>query len=94
MWLYTMAGQLNKLKQKELDAAKSKERAYSMSDGGGLVVLVQPSGAKWWRFRYRHNGIPNMISLGTYPDTDLKTARNNCAAESRQHIQNGRSLAS
>ncbi|MCH7853879.1 MAG: tyrosine-type recombinase/integrase [Proteobacteria bacterium] len=70
-----MAGQLNKLKQKELDAAKSKERAYSMSDGGGLVVLVQPSGAKWWRFRYRHNGIPNMISLGTYPDTDLKTAR-------------------
>ena len=65
-----MAGQLNKLKQKDLDAAKSKERAYSISDGGGLVLLVQPSGAKWWRFRYRYNGIANMISLGTYPDTE------------------------
>jgi len=26
------------------------------SDGAGLCLLVQPSGKKWWRFRYKWEG--------------------------------------
>ena len=33
--------------------AKPKESPYSVADGAGLSLLVQPSGGKWWRFRYR-----------------------------------------
>ncbi len=47
-------------------AAKPKEKTYSRPDGKGLVLLVKPSGAKWWRFRYRFNGKAKMLSAGVY----------------------------
>jgi len=65
-----------KLTDPEIKAAKPKEKPYSLPDGHGLVLLVQPSGAKWWRYRYRFNGIAKMLSMGTYPDVTLKEARN------------------
>lgn len=45
--------------------------------------MVQPSGQKWWRFKYRfgprRDGKPGqaekLLSLGTYPDVSLKRAR-------------------
>ena len=33
--------------------ARARDRAYKKSDGRGLCLLVQPNGAKWWRFRYK-----------------------------------------
>ncbi len=33
--------------------ARPRERVYRLNDGRGLVLLIQPSGSKWWRFRYR-----------------------------------------
>jgi integrase len=36
---------------------------------------VAPSGGKWWRLKYRHGGKEKRLSLGTYPDTGLATAR-------------------
>jgi integrase len=36
---------------------------------------VSPSGGKWWRLKYRIAGKEKRISLGTYPDTGLKVAR-------------------
>lgn len=36
---------------------------------------VQPSGAKWWRLRYRFGGKEKMLSLGTHPEVSLKDAR-------------------
>ena len=65
-----------KLTDPEIKAAKPKEKPYSLPDGHGLVLLVQPSGAKWWRYRYRFNGIAKMLSMGIYPDVTLKEARN------------------
>jgi hypothetical protein len=67
--------QLNKLKQKQIDNAKPREKPYTMADGGGLVLSIQPTGARWWRFRYRFAGRAKMLSMGTYPDTSLATAR-------------------
>jgi integrase len=55
--------------------AKPKEKAYKLSDGGGLHLLVQPGGSKLWRFRYRFRGKENMLALGTFPEVSLATAR-------------------
>ena len=55
--------------------ARPRERVYRLNDGRGLCVLIQPNGAKWWRFRYRWQGRELMLSLGTYPDTPLAEAR-------------------
>jgi len=65
-----------KLTDPEIKAAKPKEKPYSLPDGHGLVLLVQPSGAKWWRYRYRFNATAKMLSIGVYPDVTLKNARN------------------
>lgn len=55
--------------------ARARERAYKLSDGGGLCLLVQPSGKKWWRFRYMWQGKEQMLSMGVYPDVSLLQAR-------------------
>lgn len=65
-----------KLTDPIIKAAKPKEKPYSLPDGHGLVLLVQPSGAKWWRYRYRFNATAKMLSVGTYPEVTLKEARN------------------
>ncbi len=65
-----------KLTDSEIKAAKPKEKPFTLPDGHGLVLLVQPSGAKWWRYRYRFNDTPKMLSIGVYPDVSLKEARN------------------
>lgn len=46
-----------------------------LSDGAGLHLDVRPTGAGWWRFRYRFDGAEKMLSCGTYPDTGLALAR-------------------
>ncbi|HIM36352.1 MAG TPA: DUF4102 domain-containing protein, partial [Pseudomonadales bacterium] len=55
--------------------AKSREKPYKMYDAGGLLMLINPNGSKWWRFKYRFAGREKALSLGTYPDTGLKKAR-------------------
>ena len=51
------------------------KKAQRHFDGGGLYLEVSPAGGKWWRFKYRHLGKEKRLSLGTYPDTSLKAAR-------------------
>ena len=51
-------------------------------------MLIQPNGKKWWRFRYRFGGKPNLLSLGVYPDVSLKEARRR-RDEFRQLLANG-----
>ncbi len=64
-----------KLTDSIINSSKSKDKPYSLPDGQGLVLYVQPSGAKWWRYRYRYNGKAKMLSMGTYPRVSLKAAR-------------------
>lgn len=51
------------------------DKIYRITDGKGLYLEVAPSGGKWWRFKYRFAGKEKRLSLGTYPDTSLKEAR-------------------
>lgn len=77
-----------KLTDSEIKAAKPKEKPFTLPDGHGLVLLVQPSGAKWWRYRYRFNGTPRILSMGVYPDVALKEARNQ-HARFKEILSNG-----
>lgn len=54
---------------------KPADKPVKMTDGDGLYLLVQPSGAKWWRFDYRFAGKRKTLSMGVYPDVGLKEAR-------------------
>ena len=66
----------NLLTDNAVRQAKPAEKPYRKLDGEGLVLLIQPTGAKWWRFRYRFKGKAKMISLGAYPRVSLIEARN------------------
>ena len=46
-----------------------------LTDGGGLYLWVYPNGRKYWRFRYWLAGKEKSLSLGVYPETGLKQAR-------------------
>jgi len=46
------------------------------ADEKGLFLLVQPSGGKLWRLKYRFEGKEKKLGLGRYPDVSLKEARN------------------
>jgi integrase len=41
----------------------------------GLYLIQQPSGAKGWAVRYRHQGVPRKLTLGSYPALGLQDAR-------------------
>jgi integrase len=56
-------------------SAKPTTKALKLYDSGGLYLEVSPSGGKWWRLKYRFNGKENRISLGVYPETTLRAAR-------------------
>jgi integrase len=55
--------------------AKPKAKPFKLSDSGGLFLLVQPSGSKWWRYKYRFGGKEKLLALGSYPETTLAMAR-------------------
>ncbi len=56
-------------------AAKPKERAYKLTDAGGLVLFVAPTGSKLWRLRYTFQGKEKLLSFGPYPSVSLAGAR-------------------
>lgn len=56
-------------------SAKPKEKAYKLSDGGGMFLHVMPHGSRLWKLKYRHLGKENLISLGAYPQISLAAAR-------------------
>jgi integrase len=55
--------------------AKPKDKPYKLTDGGGLFLLVNPDGAKYWRMGYRFAGIERLLAFGKYPQISLAEAR-------------------
>ncbi|HEF0064714.1 tyrosine-type recombinase/integrase [Citrobacter sp. RHBSTW-00271] len=64
-----------KLNARQVDTAKPKDKPYKLADGGGLYLLVNPNGAKYWRLKYRIAGKEKLLALGVYPDVTLADAR-------------------
>lgn len=57
--------------------AKPREdgKHLKLTDGQGLSLWVMPTGAKYWRLKYRINGKEKLLALGVYPEVSLKEAR-------------------
>jgi hypothetical protein len=58
-----------------LKRATEAGATIKVNDGDGLRLDCQPSGAGWWRLRYRFAGREGMLSLGVYPEVALALAR-------------------
>lgn len=71
LWRYPQM----KLNARQVDTAKPKDKPYKLADGGGLYLLVNPNGAKYWRLKYRVGGKEKLLALGVYPDVPLAAAR-------------------
>lgn len=57
--------------------AKPKEKAYKLSDAGGLFLFVTKAGNKIWRMKYRFpkGGKEKTLVFGEYPIISLLEAR-------------------
>ena len=47
--------------------AKPTSKPYKLTDGGGLYLLVTPTGSKLWRYKYRIAGKEGTYAIGAYP---------------------------
>ncbi len=59
----------------KIKTAKSKAKPYKLTDGGGMYLLVNPNGSKYWQYRFRLNNKQGTYQIGSYPDVSLKKAR-------------------
>ena len=71
-----------------IKTCKPKDKAYKLTDGGGLYLLVSPRGGKWWRFDYRFQSKRKTLSMGVYPAVCLKDARDR-RDEAKKQLANG-----
>jgi integrase len=55
--------------------ARAAAKAYKLSDGGGMYLLIAPDGARYWRMDYRFSGKRRTLALGVYPIVPLASAR-------------------
>lgn len=72
----------------QINAAKPAAKAYKLADSGGLYLLVQPKGAKLWRYKFRLGGVEGLDALGSYPEVTLAQARQ-AHGESRRLVAQG-----
>jgi integrase len=76
------------LSDMKVQKAKSKAKSITLFDGGGLFLLITPTGGKLWRFKYRFDGKEKLLALGSYPEVSLLNARQR-RDEARRQLANG-----
>jgi hypothetical protein len=55
-------------------SAQPGPRLQKLTDGGGLQLWLQPTGARLWRLAYRFDGKQKLLALGVYPAVPLARA--------------------
>jgi len=83
-----MARATTALTATQIKQAKSREKDYKLSDGGGLYLLITKSGGKHWKLKYKFDGKEKKLSLGKYPEITLVKARE-LREHNKQLIANG-----
>ncbi|WP_160116003.1 tyrosine-type recombinase/integrase [Candidatus Halocynthiibacter alkanivorans] len=58
-----------------LRGLEPKTKRYMLADSHGLSIEVMPSGNKVWKMSYRYKGKQRKATLGHFPETKLKKAR-------------------
>jgi hypothetical protein len=69
-------------------SAKPAAKPYKLADAGGLYLLVNPTGSRLWRLKYRIGGREKVLAIGAYPDIPLAKARDR-RTEARRQLANG-----
>jgi hypothetical protein len=67
---------------------KPNATPYKKSDGGGLRLLITPTGSKLWQLAYRFGGKQKTLAIGPYPVVTLVAAREKRDA-AKQLLANG-----
>lgn len=63
------------LKPAQINAARAAEKAYTLTDGGGLYLEVLPGDSRVWRYSYRISGERRKVTIGQYPQISIASAR-------------------
>ena len=67
------------LNDAQIKAEKPGSKRHRISDGGGLLLEIDPSGGKYWLWRHRYppnkDGKQQDYRIGPYPKFSLKKAR-------------------
>lgn len=66
---------------------EAQEKPKKYFDGRGMYLYLQPSGAKYWRLKYRYEGREKTFAMGTYPRVSLQQAREKTDEAKQQLIQ-------
>jgi integrase len=79
-----------KLTAKYIENVRPDPVRREIADGGcvGLYLLLQPSGHRSWAVRYRFNGRPMKLTIGSWPEISLLDARV-AAAAARKRVKQG-----
>lgn len=63
------------LTELKIKSEKPRVKAFKLSDGEGLYLLVNPNGSRYWRLKYRIDGKEKLLALGVYDEVSLSDAR-------------------
>ncbi|BAO29367.1 tyrosine-type recombinase/integrase [Sulfuritalea hydrogenivorans] len=81
------------LTELECKNAAPKDKPYRLFDGGGLYLEIVPTGAKYWRLKYRYGGKEKRLAIGVYPTVTARQAREK-AQEGKRTLSEGRDPSS
>lgn len=71
-----------------IKSAKPADKPCKLADAQGLYLLVNPTGSKLWRLKYRFDGKEKTLAFGAYPAVGLQKARQ-LRDEARQLLADG-----
>ncbi|MGR5943356.1 tyrosine-type recombinase/integrase [Enterobacter sp. C4G1] len=72
----------------QIKRAKPQDKPYTLNNGQGLSLLINPDGSKGWRFRFRFAGKARLMSFGSYDLVGLAEAREK-RDTARKQVANG-----
>lgn len=72
----------------QVRTAKPQLKEYKLADGGGLFLLITPTGGKLWNMKYRFEDKEKRLSFGAYPAISLADARHR-REDAKKLIANG-----
>ena len=72
----------------QIRQAKPRADTYTLTDGKGMYIMINPSGSKLWRYRYRIDNKQRQYAIGVYPEISLAEAREELA-HARKLVRQG-----
>ena len=70
-----MARSVTPLTDRRIRQAAPVAKPLKLADGGGMYLLLNPDGSRYWRLDYRFDGKRKTLALGVYPEVTLGEAR-------------------